>query len=131
MEKVLIADDLFAVRRMIKGIFMSLDNSIKVIETDNADVAVDLYIAIKPDLAIMDIRVGNTDGIQACEKIMKHDKDARVLVVTSYNDEEMVRKCRQLGVKGIIVKPFTREYFLSVLSKINGSQSNGCYIQYS
>jgi two-component system chemotaxis response regulator CheY len=80
--------------------------------------AVARYEAARPDLVTMDITMPDMNGIDATREIMAHDEYAKVVVVTSHGQEEMVRGAMEAGAKGYILKPFDQTKLRTVLDKI-------------
>ena len=70
----------------------------------NADDAVRLYKAHKPDVALLDIRMGEVTGLDAARQIIAEDKDARVLFLTTFSDDEYIVESLKIGAKGYILK---------------------------
>ena len=70
----------------------------------NADDAVRLYEEHKPDVALLDIRMGEVTGIDAAKKIIGRYPDARVLFLTTFSDDEYIVESLKIGAKGYILK---------------------------
>ena len=70
----------------------------------DADDAVRLYKEHKPDVALLDIRMGEVTGIDAAKQILALDPDARVLFLTTFSDDEYIVECLKIGAKGYILK---------------------------
>ena len=70
----------------------------------NADDAVRLYEEHKPDVALLDIRMGEVTGIDAAKKIIERYPDARVLFLTTFSDDEYIVESLKIGAKGYILK---------------------------
>lgn len=85
--KLLIGDDNAAVRRLIRSIVLSLADDICEC-TDGAE-ALSAYLAERPDVVLMDIRMNGVDGIQATKQIRAADRQARILIVTDFDDMEL------------------------------------------
>ena len=66
--------------------------------------AVKLYKKHKPDLILMDIRMEGLNGIDATREILKIDPDARILLITTFQDDEYISSALSLGRKGYILK---------------------------
>lgn len=66
--------------------------------------AVKLYKKHKPDLILMDIRMEGLNGIDATREILKIDPDARILLITTLQDDEYISSALSLGRKGYILK---------------------------
>ena len=66
--------------------------------------AIELYITHRPDVLLMDIRMEGMNGIEAGEKILSEDKEARILYLTTFSDDEYIIKALNMGAKGYILK---------------------------
>jgi DNA-binding NarL/FixJ family response regulator len=102
--RVLIADDepLFVdtVRAVLSG-----DDRVEVVGTAaNGHDAVDLAVALDPDVTLMDISMPMLDGIEATRRIREHLPDACVLVLTGSSISADVDRARQAGVAAFLTK---------------------------
>lgn len=66
--------------------------------------AVELYAEHKPDVLLMDIRMEDMNGLEAGEKIISDHPDAKILLLTTFLDDEYINKALKLGVKGYVLK---------------------------
>ncbi|WP_416199130.1 MAG: Two component transcriptional regulator, LuxR family [Sporanaerobacter sp.] len=66
--------------------------------------AVELYAKYKPDLILMDIRMEKLSGIEAAKEILKVDTNAKILLITTFQDDEYIGVALSLGCKGYILK---------------------------
>lgn len=66
--------------------------------------AVELYTKYKPDLVLMDIRMEKMNGIEATRKILEIDSNAKILLLTTFQDEGYIASALSLGCKGYILK---------------------------
>ena len=66
--------------------------------------AVKLYNKHRPDLILMDIRMEILSGIEAAKEILKIDPNARILLITTFQDDEYIGTALSLGCKGYILK---------------------------
>lgn len=76
--------------------------------------AIKLYKELKPDILLMDIRMENITGIEAAERIFEIDKNAKILFLTTFSDDEYIVKALKIGVKGYIIK----ENFESIIPSL-------------
>ncbi|EJW93793.1 two component LuxR family transcriptional regulator, partial [gut metagenome] len=70
----------------------------------NGNEAVALYEQFLPDLLLMDIRMEPLDGLNASEQILQKHSDARILLLTTFSDDEYIIKALHLGARGYILK---------------------------
>lgn len=102
--KVLIIDDDKLVCSSLK-IILDSDDDISVIGTGNdGQDAIKLYEELKPDVLLMDIRMETMTGLEAGEIILKDDKNAKILYLTTFLDDEYIIKALNIGAKGYMLK---------------------------
>jgi len=106
--RVLIADDQNFFRIMIKKMLISMNCEV-VGEATNGDEAVELFFREKPDLLFLDLHMPIKTGDKALEEIIGSYADARVIMLTSVGDSDIVVKCLKLGAMNYILKGTTRE----------------------
>jgi response regulator NasT len=75
-------------------------------EAGDGETAVELVETLRPDLAILDVRMPVLDGISAAQRIAGH-RLAPVVIVTAYSQREQVERARDAGAMAYVVKPFT------------------------
>lgn len=123
--RVLIVDDDRLVTSSLKMILES-DSEIEVIGTGNSGKeAVDLYMALKPDVLLMDIRMEEMTGIEAAKTILEKDKSAKVLFLTTFSDEEYIAEAFRIGAKGYILKQDYESIIPSVKAVFMGQRVFG------
>ena len=100
--KLLIVEDNPAVRRVLKTVVAPLADDIR--ECADGDEAVAIYRAETPDFVLMDINLGATNGIAATRRIKAFDPQARIIIVTSYDEADSREEARQAGACGYVLK---------------------------
>jgi two-component system response regulator DegU len=100
--RLLIVDDNARVRRMIKEVAAPL--GAVVFECADGEQALAAYLLHRPDVVLMDIAVGGTDGITAAGRILGADPSARVVMVTDYDGEELREAALAAGTRGYVLK---------------------------
>ena len=101
---IVVVDDDNLVAISLKTI-LEASGEVNVLEIGNiGEQAIELYEKHKPDILLMDIRMGGMTGIEAGETILKNYPDARILYLTTFSDDEYIVKALQLGTKGYILK---------------------------
>jgi len=76
----------------------------EIFECGDGAAAVDLFMEHRPDWVLMDIRMEETNGIDATAKIIAGDPNARVIIVTDYGDKFFRRAAEKAGAIGFITK---------------------------
>ena len=101
---VLIADDHTIVRRGLRSLLQT-EKDIEVIgEADTGRQAVQLAVALKPDVVLMDIAMPMLNGLEATRQIIRQAPSSRVLILSSYNDDEYVHELTEAGGAGYLLK---------------------------
>jgi DNA-binding NarL/FixJ family response regulator len=117
--KVLVVDDHPIVRRGLTT-EINLDRGMLVVgEAVDGQEAVDQYKLLKPDVVLMDLVMPNKDGIQATREIMMEEPEAKILVLTSFIDEERILEAIKAGALGFIYKDKHPEQVLAAIRDIN------------
>jgi two-component system chemotaxis response regulator CheY len=113
-KRLLIVDDALFMRKRIREIAESAGWEIAG-EAEDGEQAVAIYQQEKPDLVTLDIVMPKLDGVSALKKLMQHDPQARVVMVSAVNQKPKLIECIQAGAIDFIVKPFNqamlREFF--------------------
>lgn len=117
MLKVLIVDDSLIIRKKITKLLEKLGHEV-VYGAKNGQEAIDAYNSKKPDLVTMDITMPDMDGITAVGHIMKDNHDAKIIMVTSHGQEDMVIKSIQAGAVGYMLKPITEDKLISAIGEV-------------
>lgn len=100
--KVLIADDNASVRKMIRAIIQPVAEDIY--ECADGGEAVELYDRIRPDWVLMDFGMPRVDGLTAIKKIIAFFPDARILLVTQHDDDDLRSAAKEAGAESVVLK---------------------------
>ncbi|MGB5792644.1 response regulator [Poseidonibacter sp.] len=117
MLKVLVVDDSLIIRKKVTKIIENLGHEV-VYAAKNGVEAIESYNIKKPDLVTMDITMPDMDGITAVKKIIENDKDAKIIMVTSHGQEDMVIKSIQSGAMGYILKPISDDKLAQSIGEV-------------
>lgn len=104
--RVVIAEDEAIIRLDLKETLEEEGYEI-VGETGRGDEAVQLVKDLKPDLAILDVKMPGMDGLQAASEITA-EKGAAVLILTAFSQRDLIEKARDAGALAYLVKPFQK-----------------------
>ncbi len=118
---VLIADDHTIVRRGIASLLALNEDFEIVAEAENGRDAVDLTILHKPDVVLMDIGMPVLNGLEATRQIKKQVPQARVLILSGYDNDEYILQVVQSGANGYVLKTtFLEDLYAAIRSVYNG-----------
>jgi NarL family two-component system response regulator LiaR len=104
MIKVLFVDDHEMVRIGVSA-YLSAQSDIEVIgEADNGSKAVELAMELRPDIILMDLVMPEMDGIEATKRIIEKWPEAKIIIVTSFLDDEKVYPALEAGATSYMLK---------------------------
>ncbi|MBD2446051.1 response regulator transcription factor [Nostoc sp. FACHB-152] len=104
MIKVLLVDDQSLIRQGLKAL-LELETDLEIVgEAENGAIAVNLVAQLQPDVVLMDIRMPIMDGVAATREIQQRFADTKILVLTTFDDDEYVTAALQNGAMGYLLK---------------------------
>jgi len=104
LMKVLVVDDDKLICTALKTILESDEEITVVGMAHSGKDAVDLFNKLRPEIMLMDIRMNGMSGLEAGEIILKTDKNAKILFLTTFADDEYIVKALKMGAHGYILK---------------------------
>lgn len=121
---VLIVDDLPFMRSLLvktceEGGFLVAGQAV------NGRDGVRQYVLLEPDLVLLDITMPVMDGITALRKMLAYDPEARIVMCSALNEENLIRRALQIGAKEYVVKPFLPQRVKNALLRAQDSQVPG------
>lgn len=104
MIRILLVDDQHIIRQGLKSLLESNADMQVIGEAENGQRAIEQISALQPDIVLMDIRMPIMDGVAATGAIAQHYPQTKVLVLTTFDDDEYVSQAMRLGAKGYLLK---------------------------
>jgi DNA-binding NarL/FixJ family response regulator len=102
--KILVADDHPMVREGLVAVINRQSDMRVVAQAGNGREAVEKFVALRPDIALVDLRMPLMDGIEAVMSIHEHAPGARLVIVTTYQSEEDIYRALRAGAQGYVLK---------------------------
>jgi two-component system, response regulator PdtaR len=115
--RVLIAEDEAIIRMDLREILE--EEGYEVVEAADGEEAVRLAREVRPDLAILDIKMPRKDGLEAAQEI-SGEGIAPVLILTAYSQRDLVEQAAEAGAMGYLVKPFQKHDLLPAIEIAKG-----------
>jgi len=116
--KILIVDDHPMMREALQMSFVGEDDIQVIGEASNGFEALKLLETLEPNIILMDLLMPEMNGLETIERIIKINPQAKVLVLTSMEDEERVVAAIQAGALGYFPKTAPRQYLLEAIRKV-------------
>jgi len=113
--RVVIADDQALVRSGLRLILSGEDDIEVVGEAETGAEAIDLVDSVRPDVVLMDVRMPEVDGIAATETIVQSPESPRVLVLTTFDLDDIVYDALRAGASGFLLKDAREERLLTAI----------------
>lgn len=114
-HNVLIVDDHFVVREGLKLIIETSDSFQIIGEAANGEEALSFIEKKKPDVILMDLNMPKMSGLETIEALNKKQNHTPIIILTTYNEDELMLKGIELGAKGYLLKDTDRENLFRTL----------------
>ena len=123
MIRVLIADDQPVVRQGLRT-FLELHDDIEVVgEAADGEQALDAVSALAPDVVLMDLVMPRLDGVTAIERLRALGSPARIIVLTSFLDEDKVLPAVRAGAAGYLLKDAEPAELVRAIRTVDGGEA--------
>jgi len=107
--KILIVDDQQLVRDGIKAL-LEIKREFSIVGTaSDGQQAVDMVAKMPVDVVLMDIRMPGLDGIEATQQIRRFNKDIRIIMLTTFNNDDYIVKAIKAGANGYLLKDIPKD----------------------
>lgn len=120
--RILLADDHPSLRAGLASILNSQPGLTVVAEAGSGRETMEKASATSPDLLIVDLRMPDGDGIQTIKQLVAANPQVRILVLTTYDNEEDIFNALEAGARGYILKDTTREEIIEAVRRIHEGQ---------
>ena len=108
MIKILIADDHLIIRQGLR-LILETENDFELVgEASDGAEAVSLCQKLKPEVVLMDLRMPKMDGLTAIEKLRIEQPEIAVVILTTFNEDELMFRGLQAGARGYLLKDTDR-----------------------
>ncbi|HEX2962717.1 MAG TPA: response regulator transcription factor [Ignavibacteriales bacterium] len=120
--RILLADDHHLVRHGIASLLESVPNIYIAGEAGDGRELITKYFDLRPDVVVTDISMPGLSGIEAAEKILLKDKDARILFLSVHDSMEIVYKVLRAGGLGLINKTIAKGDLVYAIETVNSGE---------
>ena len=122
--RILIVDDHAVVREGLTSI-ISLKPDMEVVgEAANGEIAVELARQLEPDIILMDMVMPRLNGLEAIKQLQQENNPARILVLSSFTDDELIFPAIKAGASGYLLKDSSPQQLLTAIRNVHSGQSS-------
>jgi two-component system, NarL family, response regulator DevR len=122
-QRILLVDDHEVVRLGLKALLDRHSDFEVIGEASSAREALEQVSALQPSVVVMDIRLPGTSGIEACEEIVQNFPETKVIMLTSYAEDEMLFSAIRAGASGYILKQIGGEDLVRALEAVGRGEA--------
>jgi len=121
--RVLIVDDHEVVRIGLKTLLSRVPSIAVIGEASSAQTGISEARRLLPDVVLLDVRLGDASGFDVCREIQDLPSDVRVLILTSFADDNIVVEAISAGADGYLLKEVNQAQLISAIEKVASGQS--------
>ncbi len=119
MIKLLLVDDQSLIRQGLTAL-LELEPDIEIVgQAENGDIALKILPELNPDVVLIDVRMPIMDGVATTREIKTHFPNVKVLVLTTFDDDEYVQSALQNGAMGYLLKDTPSEELAIAIRAVN------------
>jgi DNA-binding NarL/FixJ family response regulator len=122
-QRIVLVDDHEVVRLGLKSLLERHPQFEVVGEAGSAREALEQVAALKPEVVLMDIRLPGTSGIEACEEIVNKYPGTKVIMLTSYAEDEMLFSAIRAGASGYVLKQIGSEDLIKAIEAVSRGEA--------
>jgi len=116
--RLLLVDDQRLMRDGLR-ILLELESDFKVVgEAEDGAQALEAYRQLSPDVILMDIRMPGMDGVEATRRLQETDPNAKVIILTTFDDNEYVFEGLRAGALGYLLKDVSGDELADAIRKV-------------
>ncbi|MCJ7624954.1 MAG: response regulator transcription factor, partial [Anaerolineaceae bacterium] len=122
-QRILLVDDHEVVRLGLKALLEHHPHFEVIAEASSAKEALEQTGSHRPDIVLMDIRLPGTSGIEACELIIRDYPETKVVMLTSYAEDEMLFSAIRAGASGYVLKQIGGDDLIRALESVGRGEA--------
>ncbi|MBA3073908.1 MAG: response regulator transcription factor [Anaerolineae bacterium] len=122
-QRIILVDDHEVVRLGLKSLLERHPQFEVISEAGSAKEALEQVERLLPDVVLMDIRLPGTSGIEACEEITKKFPDIRVIMLTSYAEDDMLFSAIRAGASGYVLKQIGADDLMKAIEAVGRGEA--------
>ena len=121
--RVFLVDDHEVVRRGLRDLLETEPGLLVVGEAGSAQEALDLFPAAHPDVAVLDVRLPDGDGVELCRELRSRYEGIKALMLTSFDDDEALMSAIMAGASGYVLKQIRGTDLVDAIRQVAAGKS--------
>jgi len=121
--RVMLVDDHEVVRQGLHALLDAQEDIEVVAEADSGPMAVDLARVHNPEIVVMDVRMPQGSGVEACRDIRDQNPNTKVIMLTSFSDDEALLNSIMAGATGFVLKQIRGRDLIDAIRRVGAGQS--------
>jgi two-component system response regulator DevR len=121
--RIVLVDDHEVVRLGLRGLLERQPGFVVVDEAATAQEAVEKVLRYRPDVVVMDIRLADGSGIEACREIVAKAPESRVIMLTAYAEDELLFEAIAAGAAGYVLKRIGSEDLVRAIEAVGRGEA--------
>ena len=121
--KVMLVDDHEVVRQGLRALLEAEEDIEVIAEADSGTKAIEVATSYKPQVVVMDVRMPDGSGVEACREIKDRAPDIQVIMLTSFSDDEALFNSIMAGAAGFVLKQIRGRDLVDAIRTVGGGQS--------
>jgi len=122
--RILIADDHLVVREGLSSLIREKPDMVVVGEAANGHEVVELAQQLQPDIILMDMIMPRQNGLEAIQQIKRENNPARILVLSSFAEDELIFPAIKAGAAGYILKDSSARQLITAIRSVHRGESS-------
>ena len=119
MIRVCLVEDQTLVREGIRSL-LALSKEIKIVsEASNGQEAIDVIVNTRPDVVLLDVKLPRRDGLQVLQELKQREQLPPTLILTTFDDDEIVLAALRLGARGFLLKDVTLQQLTEAIRTLH------------
>jgi DNA-binding NarL/FixJ family response regulator len=116
--RVLLVDDHLVVRQGLRSLLSQYLDIQVVGEAEDSSAVLDLVSELRPDVTLLDVRLAGDNGLDLARQLQRGQVETRIIVLTSYDNEEYLLQAAQAGVYGYLLKNSSAEILADAIRAV-------------
>jgi len=117
--KILLADDYYIVRRVLKTL-LSTEKDFEIVgEAANGPETLELVRSLQPDILLLDLKMPGINGLEVTSRIARNCPQTRIIIVSAYSDEAYVNEAFRRGAKAYMLKEAAADELVTAIRQVN------------